>query len=108
MYQNQSLTQLKTISNYRIQMGGNPQHNQHIIEQADAMEAAFNENNQQMMMMFQQVFQRLEKLEAEVEAIKQTMKNQSRNNPSTPIPVDIVPTQSSLRKLRSSIYNVLN
>ena len=34
------------------------------------MEAAFNENNQQMMLMFQQVFQRLEKLEAEVEAIK--------------------------------------
>ena len=89
MYQNQSLTQLKTISNYRIQMGGNPQHNQHIIEQADAMEAAFNENNQQMMMMFQQVFQRLEKLEAEVEAIKQTVKNQSRNNPSTPNPFSV-------------------
>ena len=108
MYQNQSLTQLKTISNYRIQMGGNPQHNQHIIEQADAMEAAFNENNQQMMLMFQQVLYRLDKLEAEVEGIKQTVKKQSRNNPSTPIPVDIVPTQSSLRKLRSSIYNALN
>ena len=108
MYPNYTLDQLKTIQQYRTMMGENPQHNRHIIEQADAMEAAFNENNQQMMIMFQQVFQRLEKLEAEVEAIKQTVKNQSRNNPSTPIPVDIVPTQSSLRKLRSSIYNVLN
>ena len=30
--------------------GQNPQHNQHIIEQANALDAAFAEYNQQMMM----------------------------------------------------------
>ena len=89
-------------------MGENPQHNQHIIEQADAIEAAFNENNQQMMMMLREISRRLDKLEADVEALKKTVETHTKNNPSTPIPVDIVPTQASLRRMRASIQNALN
>jgi len=89
-------------------MGDNPQHNRHIIEQADAIDAAFNESNQQMMMLFRELSRRLDKLEADVEALKKTVESHTKNNPSTPIPVDIVPTQASLRRMRASIQNALN
>lgn len=89
-------------------MGENPQHNRHIIEQADAIDAAFAENNQQMMMLFRELSRRLDKLEADVEALKKTVESHTKNNPSTPIPVDIVPTQASLRRMRASIHKALN
>ena len=89
-------------------MGDNPQHNRHIIEQADAIDTAFNENNRQMMMLFRELSRRLDKLEADVEALKKTVESHTKNNPSTPIPVDIVPTQASLRRMRASIQNALN
>ena len=45
----QNMNYINAINNLRGTMGENPQHNRHIIEQADAIEAAFNENNRQMM-----------------------------------------------------------
>ena len=89
-------------------MGENPQHNRHIIEKADAIDATFNENNQQMMMLFRELSRRLDKLEADVEALTKTVETHTKNNPSTPIPVDIVPTQASLRRMRASIHKALN
>ena len=108
MYPNQTLSHLKTVANYRTLMGDNHQHNQHIIEQADALEAAILENNQQLMLLFRELSRRLDKVEAEVEELKQTIKSPSQNNSSTPIAVDLVPTQASLRRMRTSIQKMLN
>ena len=60
-------------------MGENPQHNRHIIEQADAIEAAFNENNQQMMVLFREMSRRLDKLEADMEALKKIVETHTKN-----------------------------
>lgn len=51
-------------------MGENPQHNQHVIEQANALDAAFAENNQQIMLMLREFSQRLDKMEAELNLLK--------------------------------------
>lgn len=84
-------------------MGENPQHNQHIIEQANVMDAAFTEHNQQTAVLFQDFNQRLDKLESDMEKLKLMVESLMKNNSSAPIPVDVVPTQTSLRKMRSTV-----
>lgn len=59
-------------------------------------------------MMFRELSQRLDKVEADVENIKQTIRNQSMNTPSTPVPADIFITPQSLNKVRNDLRRMLN
>ena len=100
---------INAINNLRGTMGGNPEHNQHIQQLAQCIQDAFYASNLQYDMEMEEIRQkqkeqdeRLDRMEVILQAIDK------KNSPTTPIPVDIVPTQSSLRKLRSSIYNALN
>lgn len=89
-------------------MGENPQHNQHVIEQANALDAAFSENNQQIMLMLRELSQRLDKMEAELNLLKKTVEARNKNNTPTPIMADIYFTPSSMKKAKSELMHYLN
>ena len=51
--------------------GQNPQHNEHIAEQANVLNAAFEENNQMLLLFYlKPILLRLDKLEADIEELK--------------------------------------
>ena len=88
--------------------GQNPQHNQHIIEQANILDAAFAEHNQQVMLMLRDFARRLDKIEADVEALKQQVDTSGKNNPSTPLAADVFITSQSLKQVKRDLWRALN
>lgn len=72
------------------------------------MEAAINENNQQIIIMLHLLSQRLDKLEADMEALKKTVELHTKNPPSTPLPADIFISPSSIKKAKKDIVRYLN
>lgn len=89
-------------------MGENPQHNQHVIEQANALDAAFSENNQQIMLMLREFSRRLDKIEAELNSLKKTVEARNKNNTPTPMMADVYFTPSSMKKAKSELVRYLN
>lgn len=78
-------------------MGENPQHNQHIQEVANAMDNAFSEQGIQMTFAFSEVKALIEGLDKRVTTLEQ-----KATLPVT-VEADVVPTKSSMKKLRDMI-----
>ena len=89
--------------------GQNPQHNEHIAEQANVLNAAFEENNQMLLLWYlKPILLRLDKIEADVEALKQQVDTSGKNNPSTPLAADVFITSQSLKQVKRDLWRALN
>ena len=89
--------------------GQNPQHNEHIAEQANVLNAAFEENNQMLLLFYlKPILLRLDKLEADIEELKRRQDSADKNNTPTPLSADIFITQQSIKKAKKDIVRLLN
>ena len=87
-----SFNHLQTVQNYRAQMGDNPYHNQHLIEQANAMDAAFSENNQMIGAALSQITERFDLLEQRIDELEHRMLSTQNSNPVANVEVNLIPT----------------
>ena len=89
--------------------GQNPQHNEHIVEQANVLNAAFGENNQMLLLFYlKPILLRLDKIEADIEELKRRQDLADKNNAPTPLSADIFITQQSIKKAKKDIVRLLN
>lgn len=89
--------------------GQNPQHKEHIVEQANVLNAAFVENNQMLLMLYlKPILLRLDKIEADIEELKRRQDLADKNNTPTPLSADIFVAPRSIQKLQKDICRYLN
>ena len=89
--------------------GQNPQHNQHIVEQANVLNAAFEENNQMLLLFYlKPILLRLDKIEADLEELKRRQDLDDKNNTPTPLSADIFITHQSLKQAKRDLWRALN
>ena len=89
--------------------GQNPQHNEHIAEQANVLNAAFEENNQMLLLFYlKPILLRLDKLEMDIEELKRRQDLADKNNTPTPLSADIFITHQSLNRAKKDLWRALN
>ena len=89
--------------------GQNPQHNQHIVEQANVLNAAFEENNQMLLLFYlKPILLRLDKIEADIEELKRRQDLADKSNTPTPLSADIFITPQSIRQVKKDLWRALN
>ena len=89
--------------------GQNLQHNEHIVEQANVLNAAFEENNQMLLMLYlKPILLRLDKIEADLEELKRRQDLADKNNTPTPLSADIFITPQSIRQVKKDLWRALN
>ena len=90
--------------------GQNPQHNEHIAEQANVLNAAFEENNQMLLLWYlKPILLRLDKIEADIEELKRRQDILDKNNNTpTPLAADIFITHQSLNRAKKDLWRALN
>ena len=89
--------------------GQNPQHNEHIVEQANVLNAAFEENNQMLLLWYlKPILLRLDKIEADIEELKRRQDVLDKNNMPTPLAADIFITHQSLNRAKKDLWRALN
>ena len=89
--------------------GQNPQHNEHIAEQANVLNAAFEENNQMLLLWYlKPILLCLDKIEADLEELKRRQDLSDKNNTPTPLSADIFITPQSIRQVKKDLWRALN
>ena len=89
--------------------GQNPLHNEHIVEQANVLNAAFEENNQMLLLFYlKPILLRLDKIEADIEELKRRQDLADKNNTPTPLSADIFITPQSIRQVKKDLWRALN